>query len=147
GDVGGLLVGALHQPYATAVRGEPARVLLGAVQVRLDHAAGLRDVPAQLLVDGEHRVEGGVVLGVQGDGGADGGRGLDDRADVGERQVVAAGEGLAEHGQLHGHLDAVAQLQRGQPLDPFEVGATGRPGLGGRGDVLADDVHRQLQAV
>ena len=110
--VGGLLVRALHQAYPAAGRGEAAGVVLGAEEVGLDHAAGLREVLPQLVVDGEHRVEGGVVLRVQGDGGADRGGRLDDRADVGERQVVAAlGQRLAEHRQLDRHLGAVAQAQ------------------------------------
>ena len=111
GDLGGLLVRALHEPYAAAARGEAAGVVLGAEQVGLDDAAGLREVLPQLLVDGEHRVEGGVVLRVERDRRADGGGGLDDGADVGEGQFVAAVQRLPEHRQLHRHLGPVAQVQ------------------------------------
>ncbi len=146
GDLGGLLVGALHQAHAAAGGGETAGVGLGTEEVGLDDAAGLREVLPQLLVDGEHRVQGGVVLGVQRDGRTDGGGGLDDGPDVGERQLVSALQGLAEHGQLDRHLDLPAELQLAQPVDQLEVGVPGGKGLLRGGDVLADDVHRQLQA-
>ncbi len=147
GDLGGLLVRALHDPDAAAGGGQAAGVGLGAEEVRLDHAAGLREVPAQLLVDGEHRVEGGVVLGVQRDGGADGRGGLDDRADVGERELVAALQRLAEHRQLDRHLGLLAESQARQVLDEFEVGVTRGVGLLDGGDVLAHHVERELQAL
>lgn len=146
-DGGGLLVGALHDAYAAARGGEPAGVVLGAEQIGLDDAAGLREVLPQLLVDGEHRVEGGVVLGVQGDRGADGGSGLDDRAHVGEGQLVAVLQRLAEHGQLHGHLGAGAQAEVLQALHELQIRVAGGLGLRGGGDVLADDVERDLQTL
>jgi hypothetical protein len=118
----------------------------------------------QLLVDGEHRVEGGVVLGVQGDRGADLGGGLDDRADVGEGQLVAAREfisepgglsveggggrreGLAEHRQLDGHLGLGAEAQVLEACDQLEVGVARGGGLLGGGDVLADHVEGDFEA-
>lgn len=127
--------------------GEAAGVLLGAEEVRLDDAAGLREVLPQLLVDGEHRVEGGVVLGVQGDRGADRGRRLDDRAHVGEGQLVTAVQGLAEHRELDGHLGPGAQAEALQPADELQVGVARGGGLLGRGDVLADDVEGDFEAL
>ncbi|WP_443044613.1 hypothetical protein [Streptomyces sp. DHE17-7] len=53
----------------------------------------------------------------------------------------------AEHGQLHGHLGAGAEVQRLEPVDQLQVRVAGGLGLLGGGDVLADDVHRQLQAL
>jgi hypothetical protein len=54
-------------------------------------------------------------------------------------------QGLAEHRQLDRHLDPLAEAEVLQPLDEREVGVPGGGGLLGGGDVLADDVHRQLQ--
>ncbi|MGX1249999.1 hypothetical protein RKD48_002510 [Streptomyces ambofaciens] len=72
---------------------------------------------------------------------------LDDRADVGERQLVTAVQRLTEHGELHGHLGAGAEVERLEPVDQLQVGVAGGLGLRGGGDVLADDVHRQFQAL
>lgn len=127
--------------------GEAAGVVLGAEQVGLDDTAGLREVLPQLLVDGEHRVEGGVVLGVQGDRGADRGRCLDDRADVGERHLVAALQSLAEHRELDGHLGPGAQAEVLQAVDQLQVRVARGGGLLGRRDVLADDVEGDLEAL
>lgn len=146
GDGGGLLVGALHDPDAGAVLGQAAGVVLGAEEVRLDDAAGLREVLPELLMDGEHGVEGGVVLGVQGDGRADLGGGLDDGPDVREGQLVAVLQRLAEHRQLDGHLGALAEAQLLEAADELQVGVPGGVRLLDGGDVLADDVEGDLQA-
>ncbi len=74
-------------------------------------------------------------------------RDSDNGPDVRERQLVAAVQRLAEHGQLDGHLHALAQPQVREVADQLQVGVPGGGGLLGGGDVLADDVHRQLQAL
>ncbi len=147
GDLGGLLVRALHQADAAAGLGEAAGVGLGAEEVGLDDAAGLREVLPQLLVDREHRVEGGVVLGVERDGRPDRGGGLDDGPDIGEGEFVTAVQRLPEHGQLDGHLGPGAQLQLLEPVDERQVRVAGGGSLLGGGDVLADDVHRQFETL
>ena len=125
--------GSLYAPFTSRTRlplvGEAAGVGLGAEEVGLDDAAGLREVLPQLLVDGEHRVEGGVVLGVERDGRTDGGGGLDDGPDVGEGELVAAVQRLAEEGQLHRHLGALAELQPLEAVDQLQVRVPGERGL------------------
>ncbi len=88
-----------------------------------------------------------MVLGVQGDRGADRCGGLDDRADVGEGQLVAVLQRLAEHGELDGHLRLRAQAEVLEAADELQVGVARGGGLLGSRDVLTDHVEGDLKAL
>jgi hypothetical protein len=87
-----------------------------------------------------------VILHVQGNRGARRGGGLGHPGDVGERDVVAARQRLAEGGELDGHLGADAEALRGQRVGQRQIRVPGAQRLGGVGDVLAQEIEGDLTA-
>ena len=147
GDRLGLVVGALAQPHPRALVGQVAAVGLGAVQVGLQHGAGLREVLAQLAQDAQRRVGGGVVLHVEGHRGAGVAGRVADGAGVLERDLLAVvGQRLADGRELDRDLGVARQALLGQRREHVEVGRDGGVGLLAVEGVLAEEVERDVQA-
>ena len=144
---GRLGVGALDQPHPGARAGEVGGVGLGAAQRRLEHRADPRVLAAQVREDREGGVDRGVVLHVEGDGGARaGGRGADRGGVLEGDPVAVARQGLAERRELDRHLDGVRQAEVGEAVEQRDVGGAGGRGVGRVGDVLAEVVDGDQQA-
>ena len=125
GDALRLAVGALAQPDPGPVAGQRAAVGLAAPQARLDHAAEVAVIAAELPGDPQRRLDRGELLRVQRHRGPRLVRGRADAADVLLRGPGA--EEQPDRGRLDRDLRGAAL---GQPL---------RAELAGQLDVLVGD--------
>src|SRR5690606_16737075 len=139
GHRGGSGVGALAQPDARPLVGEFRTVLLCAAQVRLDDGTDVGEVAPQFVDDPQRRVDGGVVLHVEGDRrpGVAGGRA--DATGVGQGEVLV--EGLPQCRQLRRHLGARTETGGAEAFQQLDVVLDVRLGPLLVVGVLPEDVH------
>ena len=131
----------MHSRTREPVCGEVTAVGLGAVEVGLQHGARLREVGAQLAQDAQRGVGGGVVLHVEGHGGARRGGGLADLARVVEGDLPAvAGQRLAHRGELDADLGPAGEARVVQQAEQRDVRVA-------RGLRLAEVLHVLAEVV
>ncbi len=143
-------VGTLAEPDPGPGDGQRLAVAWATAQVGLDHAAQVGKVRAQVADQPQRRVDPGVVLHVDRDGGAGRLGGGADPADVLRRGLLAVlGQPEPDRGRLDRDLGAPASGEAcpGEQLEQGDVLGRDRGGLLGVDSVLAEVVDRDRQAL